>query len=67
MKRQVIAIKKVSPKVTIDGVGYLLILPSGVSSILYCFNDVESARKYFDTDPNNIELIDSETKKTLTV
>ena len=67
MKRQVIAIKKVSPKVTIDGVDYLLILPSGVSSILYCFDDVESARKYFNNDLDDIELIDSETKKTLTI
>lgn len=67
MKRQVIALKKVSPKITINGVDYLLALPAGVSGVLYCFDDVESARKYFKTDPNNIELIDSVTKKTLTI
>lgn len=59
MKRQVIAIKKVSPKITVDDVDYLLTLPAGVSGVLYCFNDVESARKYFNDDSSDIELINS--------
>lgn len=67
MKRQVIAIKKISAKIMIDGIDCLLAYPKGVSGVLYCFNDVESARKYFNDDSSDIELIDSETKKTLTV
>ena len=59
MKRQVIAIKKVSPKITINGVDHLLILPAGVSGVLYCFDDVESARKYFNDDSSDIELMNS--------
>ena len=59
MKRQVIAIKEVSPKITVDGVEHLLALPAGVSGVLYCFNDVESARKYFNDDSSDIELINS--------
>lgn len=59
MKRQVIAIKKVSPKITINGVDHLLILPAGVSGMLYCFDDVASARKYFNDDSSDIELINS--------
>lgn len=51
----------------INGVDHLLALPSGVSGVLYCFDDVVLARKYFNDDLDDIELIDSETKKTLTV
>jgi len=67
MKRQIIALKKVSQEIMIDGVNYLLALPAGVSGVLFCFDNVESVCKYFDGDLSDIELIDSETKKTLTV
>jgi len=63
MKRQVIALKKVSQGITIDNIDYRLTLPAMVSGVLYCFDDVESALKYFNNDLSDIELIDSETKK----
>ena len=65
MKRQVIALKKVSQEIMFDGVNYLLTCPKDVSGVLYCFDDVESARKYFNNVLDDIELIDSETKKNL--
>ena len=67
MKRQVIALGKVSQEIMLDGVNYLLAYPEGVSGVLFCFDDVKSARKYFNNDLSDIELIDSVTKKTLTV
>lgn len=67
MKRQVIALKKVSQEIEFDGVSYLLALPAGVSGMLYCFDDVESAYKFFNDDLSDIEFIDSETKKILTI
>ena len=67
MKRQVIALKKVSQEIMLDGTNYLLTHPEYVSGVLYCFDDVVLARKYFNNDLSDIELIDLETKKTLTV
>ena len=67
MKRQVIALRKISQIVTVGCVDYPLNYPKGISGVLYCFYDVGSARRYFNNDLSDIELIDSETKKTLTV
>ena len=67
MKRHVIALKEISQIVTIGCVDYPLNYPKGVSGVMYCFYDVESARRYYNNDSSDIELIDSETKKTLTI
>lgn len=51
-----LAMRRVDPTVTFDGIKAKITLPEGASGIMLVFDSAESCRKYFGDDIETIEI-----------
>lgn len=64
MKHQVIALKKHSGMVKVDGIKFSMKLPTGCIGVLFCFESKKTAKEYWGED---VDLVEFEYAKKETV